>query len=61
MFLFSFDICSEWNRELDKAKGKNRKPRLRNAVYRMYSSKFIVDGLLCFGFIFIRYANICQL
>lgn len=47
-------IIREWNREIERAQKRQRKPRLRNAMFRMFVPHFIVDGIECFTFILIR-------
>lgn len=46
---------SEWIREVEKAQKKKRKPRLRNAMFRVYAPNYILDGFLVLLFILLRW------
>ncbi|XP_055303160.1 ATP-binding cassette sub-family C member 4-like [Sitodiplosis mosellana] len=48
------ELEREWEREVERASRRKRKPRLRNAMYRMFVPHFIVDGIECLAFILIR-------
>lgn len=45
---------SEWTREIEKAEKHKRKPRLRNAMFRLFAPSFILDGFLVIIFILLR-------
>lgn len=49
-----FSVNREWDKEVERASRRKRKPRLRNAIFRMFVPNFIVDGLECLTFILIR-------
>lgn len=53
IYIFFF-TNSEWDKEVERASKRRRKPRLRNAIFKMFVPHFIVDGIECFTFILIR-------
>lgn len=49
-----FSLCSRWEQELAKARKKNRKPRLRNALFQTFWMSCVVDGFLVFLFTLLK-------
>ncbi|XP_034488877.1 multidrug resistance-associated protein 4-like [Drosophila innubila] len=44
----------EWHKELERSRGKSRKPCLRNALFRCFLWQMIVNGILSFVFVVIK-------
>jgi hypothetical protein len=49
-----FIIFSEWEKELEQARRKNRKPHFRNALFRTFWRSCVVDGLLVLTFTLLK-------
>ncbi|XP_055638062.1 ATP-binding cassette sub-family C member 4-like [Toxorhynchites rutilus septentrionalis] len=44
----------QWEKEISRARRKNRSPRLRNALFHTFYKQSLFDGFLVFMFIFIK-------
>lgn len=52
--IFTIFIHRQWEQELTKSRKLNRKPRLRNALFRTFWMSCIVDGLLVLIFTLLK-------
>lgn len=48
-------IFSKWKKELEEAKGKDRQPKLRNALFNTFASSVVLDGFLVLMFVLLRF------
>jgi hypothetical protein len=53
-FSSAFAPYRHWENELTKARKQNRKPRLRNALFRTFWASCVVDGLLVLIFTLLK-------